>query len=207
MLRPIFFCFSLLAAAAAARAADPAVVLPQGAPAIISDFHSGLGANGLPRRTRHQGIDIPGPAGQPVIAAADGVVVETDIGSCWGPTVVIDHGRGPDGKPLVAAYGHVGDILVRRGEPVARGQLIARLGKNEWRFDCIYGVRHLHFQLGRKHRDGPKGSYWGHLKYLVDGRTGINPHPLWADGPGRVTCFRKGRHYPAGTLTYPVPCR
>jgi murein DD-endopeptidase MepM/ murein hydrolase activator NlpD len=202
---------SAIALVAGVAVALPAIAqsprLPSGAPKIISDFHSRYGVKGKRRSSKHQGIDIPGPVGQPIIAAAPGVVVETDIGTCWGPTVVINHGKGKDGKPLIAAYGHVGDILVRPGDRVARGQLIARLSNNQNRFRCISGVRHLHFQLGRKHRSGSKGSYWGHVKYLVDGKKGVNPHLYWADGPGNVTCFSKSKRYPAGTLTYPVPCR
>ena len=183
------------------------VVLPAGAPAIISDFHSRTGVNGKRRPSRHQGLDIGGPAGQPVIAAAPGTVLETDVGSCWGPTIVINHGPGPDGRPIVAAYGHLGEMLVRPGQKVKRGQLIARLGDNVRKYRCISGVRHLHLQIGRKHRSGSKGTYWGHVRYLVDGKKGVSPHLYWADGPGRVTCFRSGRTYPKGTLTYPVPCR
>ncbi|MBE1284351.1 MAG: peptidoglycan DD-metalloendopeptidase family protein [Rhodobacteraceae bacterium] len=183
------------------------IVLPSEAPPIISDYKSRFGVNNLPRRSRHQGMDIGGPAGMEIIAIAPGKVVETDIGDCWGPTVVIDHGRDPSGKPLIAAYGHVGDIVVRTGQNVKRGQLIARLGDNAKDFRCIWGVRHLHLQLGRQHRSGPKGTYWGHVKYLTDGKKGLNPHLYWADGPGKVTCFQPGKRYPAGTITYPTPCR
>ena len=189
------------------QAKDIPITLPTGAPPIISDFHSRIGVKGKPRGYNHQGIDIGGPKDATVIAAADGVVVETDTGKCWGPTIVIDHGTGRSGKPLIAAYGHVGDILVKSGQTVKRGQKIARLGNNFNTFRCISGVRHLHFQIGRKHRSGPKGSYWGHVKYLVDGKKAVNPHLLWADGPGQVTCFQAGKSYPQGTLTYPVPCR
>jgi murein DD-endopeptidase MepM/ murein hydrolase activator NlpD len=192
---------------APAQAKKIAVVLPAGAPPIISDFHSRIGVNKKRRPSRHQGIDIGGPSGQPVIAAAPGVVLETDVGSCWGPTIVINHGPGRDGKPLIIAYGHLGDMLVKRGQKVKRGEKIARLGDNADTFRCISGVRHLHLQVGRKHRSGAKGSYWGHVRYLTDGKQGVNPHLYWADGPGKVTCYRPGRTYPKGTLTYPVPCR
>ena len=189
------------------HASNIKVVMPKDAPPIISDFRSKIGVNKKRRSSRHQGIDIGGPAGMPIIAAAPGTVLETDVGKCWGPTIVINHGPGPDGKPLIAAYGHLGDVLVKPGQKVKRGQPIARLGRNVKKYRCISGVRHLHLQLGRKHRSGPKGSYWGHVKYLVDGKKGVNPHQYWADGPGRVTCFRAGQKYPKGTLTYPTPCK
>ena len=75
-------------------------------------------------------------------------------------------------------------------------------------FECIWGVRHLHFQIGRKYRDRfNKGTYWGHSYFLEDGEEGINPHLYWADGPNRVTCFEAKKKYKKGTITYPFPCR
>ena len=194
-----------LTGANAVRAAE--VLLPPTAPPIISDFHSARGANQLLRPTRHQGIDISGPAGMPILAAADGVVRDVEVADCWGPTIVIDHGLGFDGKPLIAVYGHLGRLAVKKGQRVARGQPIATLGDNHGTYSCIVGIRHLHFQLGRKWRSGPKGSYWGHLRFLMDGDTGVNPHRYWARGPGRVTCFVPDTPYRLGTLTYPAPCR
>ena len=140
-----------------------------------------------------------------MIAIADGRVVETHAEKCWGPTVVVDHGPDKDGKPLIALYGHVGAILVREGQAVSRGDLVARLGNNHRKFKCMVGVRHLHLQLGRIRRLS-KGTYWGHAYFLRDSFDGVNPHLLWADGPYRVTCFDEDRNYPRGTLTYPVPC-
>ena len=172
---------------------------------IASDFHDWMGVNGKKRDAIHQGIDIRGPSGQPVIAIADGRVVETHVEKCWGPTVVVDHGKDREGKPLIALYGHVGEILVTRGQAVSRGDLIARLGDNHRKFRCIFGVRHLHLQLGR-HRRASKGTYWGSAYFLRDFREGLNPHLYWADGPYQVTCFDDEREYPLRTLTYPVPC-
>lgn len=205
--RRLALMLSILAGPVPALAGASDLSYPAGAPRIASDYHSWTGVNGLRRSAQHQGIDIKGPPGMAIIAAADGVVLETDVGPCWGPTVVIDHGPGPDGRPIVAAYGHLGEFIVRPGQRVSRGQPVARLGDNHRQFRCMAGVRHLHFQIGRRHRGMDKGTYWGHLRYLVDGQAGVNPHQYWADGPGRVTCFTPGRQYRAGTLTYPVPCR
>ncbi|GGX50825.1 hypothetical protein GCM10007385_19180 [Tateyamaria omphalii] len=182
------------------------LIYPKGAPKIASDFRSRKGVNGLRRPARHQGIDIKGRNGTRIIAAADGRVLETDVGSCWGPTIVVDHGTGSDGKRLIAAYGHLDKMTVKAGQSVKRGQVIGTLGNNFRKFDCIVGVRHLHFQLGRAWRGPEKGTFWGHVRYLRDGKRGTNPHAYWADGPNRITCFDASRSYPAGTLTYPVPC-
>lgn len=160
------------------------VVYPPGAPKIIGDFNVRRMDGKI-----HQGIDIWGLPGQPIIAIADGRVIETYIYSCAGPTVTIDHGRDKDGKPLIAFYVHVQDMLVEEGQAVLRGDLIARMGDNYSQFKCIT-FPHLHLELGRS-------------RHAVDG---INPYPLWADGPYHVTCFDKNRDYPSGTITYPMPC-
>jgi len=183
------------------------VVYPKGAPPIASDFNSYLGVNNKRRSDAHRGIDIKGPTGQLVIAAADGVVLETTVERCWGPTIVIDHGKATDGKRIIALYGHLGEMLVGARDRIGRGQVIARLGDNQNRYSCIYGVRHLHFQIGRKHRSQyDKRSYWGYSYFLEDGNRGINPHIYWADGQGKVTCFDPSQTYEQGSLTYPVPC-
>lgn len=212
-LSTVFPCVLILCLTAVLSFGTPAhaqggidVVYPDNTPRIGSDFRSRRGINGPRRPSRHQGIDIKGRNGQPIIAIASGTVLESDVGTCWGPTVVIDHGRGLDGKPLIAAYGHLGQVDVRAGQSIARGDRVGTLGNNFRNFDCIVGVRHLHLQLGRTWRGPDKGSYWGHVRYLKDGKRGTNPHLYWADGPGRVTCFKRGQQYPAGTLTYPLPC-
>ena len=47
------------------------------------------GVNGRTRVQIHQGIDILGGANEPIIAIADGIVLETDEKLCEGPSVVI----------------------------------------------------------------------------------------------------------------------
>ena len=212
LVTSIGMAMALSACVATSQRADtgtgPDVVYPSGtSPAvrIISDFRSWMGVNRKRRNAIHQGIDITGPPGQPVIAIADGLVAETHVEKCWGPTVVIDHGNDKDGRPLIALYAHVGEILVEEGQAVSRGDVIARLGNNQHEFKCIAGVRHLHLQLGRERRL-IKGSYWGHSYFLRDAFNSLNPHLLWADGLYQVTCFDKNREYDTGTLTYPVPC-
>ena len=120
---------------------------------------------------------------------------------------MVDHGTGIDGKRMIILYGHLGDVVVKKGQNVKRGQLVGRLGNNHKRFGCIAGVRHLHLQIGREARMTNRGNAWGHVRFLKDGKRGVNPHLYWADGPGQVTCFRKGESYPKGAITYPLPCK
>ena len=88
---------------------------------------------------------------QSILAAADGKVLEATGEHCWGPTIAVDHGKGLDGRKIIALYGHVGEMLVDDGDQIKRGQVIARLGNNQDTYQCIYGVEHLHFQIGREY--------------------------------------------------------
>ena len=135
-------------------------IYPSGAPEIASEFGSYIGVNGGDREDAHQGIDITGNEGQEILAVADGTVLEATVEKCWGPTIAVDHGKGIDGNKIIALYGHVGKMLVAEGDQVQRGQIIALLGNNQYDFECIWGVRHLHFQIGQKYRDHfNKGAY------------------------------------------------
>ena len=60
-----------------------------------------FGVNGRTRMQIHQGIDIVGSANEPILAIADGIVLETVIANCVGPSVVIDHGSSIDNKKLI----------------------------------------------------------------------------------------------------------
>ena len=182
------------------------IIYPPGAPLIVSDFRDTLDGKGRMRDQIHQGIDIAGNKGQLVLAASDGKVLEATVEKCWGPTIAIDHGKGLDGKKIIALYGHLGEMLVTANEQVTRGQPIGSLGDNQDVFDCIAGLRHLHFQIGRNYRDSYKGTYWGWAYFLKDGNKGVNPHIYWSDGPNKVTCFKPNTKYKLGSLTYPVPC-
>ncbi len=79
--------------------------------------------NGEPRRP-HFGIDIAAPAGTPVRAPAAGVVtLAHDDMYFSGGTLILDHGHG-----LSSSFLHLQDVLVRPGDRVARGQIIATVG-------------------------------------------------------------------------------
>jgi murein DD-endopeptidase MepM/ murein hydrolase activator NlpD len=81
---------------------------------------AGFGANG-----GNEGINIAVPEGTPVKAAEAGVV--TYAGSevkGYGNLVLIRHENG-----YVSAYAHNGELGVKRGEQVKRGQVIAKSGQ------------------------------------------------------------------------------
>jgi murein DD-endopeptidase MepM/ murein hydrolase activator NlpD len=81
---------------------------------------AGFGANG-----GNEGINIALPEGTPVKAAEDGTV--TYAGSevkGYGNLVLIKHDNG-----YVSAYAHNGELAIKRGERVKRGQVIAKSGQ------------------------------------------------------------------------------
>ena len=85
---------------------DYPVAKPANALAIVSEYGSWLATDGSRRAQIHNGIDILGPIGHPVIAAADGIVVRNDRIPKYGNRLVIDHGRNDDGQIISAIYLH-----------------------------------------------------------------------------------------------------
>lgn len=91
--------------------------------------------------TMHTGIDLIAGQGTPVIATADGVVLEVKrSGKGSGNVVEIGHDGG-----YRTLYAHLQDIVVRKGERVKAGRKIANVGMSGNSF-----APHLHYEV---HRD------------------------------------------------------
>ena len=91
---------------------------------------------------RHQGIDIPMPAGTPIRAARNGVVSRTGNNSTmgfrgYGNFVIMDHGDG-----LQTFYAHCLSLAVVQGQRVMQGQIIAYVGSTGRSTG-----NHLHFEV------------------------------------------------------------
>jgi septal ring factor EnvC (AmiA/AmiB activator) len=71
----------------------------------------------------HEGIDIGGPVGTPIVATADGRVKSAGPRMGYGLTVEIDHGYG-----YSTIYAHCHLLEVKAGDLVRRGDGIALLG-------------------------------------------------------------------------------
>ncbi len=71
----------------------------------------------------HRGLDIASALGTPIKATADGSVLIASWQGGYGRMVVIDHGRG-----YKTYYAHTSKILVRPGDRVKRGDVIALMG-------------------------------------------------------------------------------
>ena len=74
-------------------------------------------------REKHEGWDIAARSGSPVRATADGEVVLEGREHGYGKMIKINHGYG-----VVTVYGHNSKHLVKAGEHVKRGQIIAFVG-------------------------------------------------------------------------------
>ena len=91
-----------------------------------------------------QGIDIVGKAGDPVRAAADGSVVYSGNGLVgYGELIIIKHSPG-----FLSAYGHNRKRLVKEGDKVKAGQVIAEMGSSSATRDS------LHFEIRRNGKPG-----------------------------------------------------
>ncbi|GAA0237685.1 M23 family metallopeptidase [Saccharothrix mutabilis subsp. mutabilis] len=120
--------------AADREAAEAEARRPKFARPASGDFTSGYGGRwgGM-----HYGIDIAGPIGTPILAAADGVVIEAGPASGFGLWVKVEHADG-----TVTVYGHVDTYSVRKGQVVQAGEQIARMGNRGFSTGP-----HLHFEV------------------------------------------------------------
>lgn len=74
-------------------------------------------------REFHKGLDVANREGTDIRATADGVVAYAARKGLLGNVIVIDHGHG-----MVTRYGHLSQILRKRGDSVKRGDVIAKMG-------------------------------------------------------------------------------
>lgn len=71
----------------------------------------------------HSGVDLAGPRGTRIKATSDGVVATTGYKGAYGNMVDVTHGYG-----FSTRYGHLSQILVKPGQTVKKGQVIAVQG-------------------------------------------------------------------------------
>lgn len=85
----------------------------------------------------HNGIDILGDEGAPIVAARDGLVVYASWFSGYGNCVIIDHGDG-----MQSLYGHGTGVATYVGEYVYAGNYIMPMGSTG-----VSNANHLHFGI------------------------------------------------------------
>ena len=100
----------------------------------------------------HSGIDLKTSEGLPILAAADGRVIQSAERGGFGKTVTIDHGYG-----IQTFYAHCSELYVSEGDPIKRGDVIGHVGHT----GRTTGA-HLHYEV---HVDGvPKNP----LNFILD---------------------------------------
>lgn len=118
--------------------------------APVKHFSAGLLAAGFGKQInpfnkmeyRHMGLDIVGEPGSEVFAAGSGQVISVERNSTPGGSgvqVVISHSFGYNSR-----YTHLEEVMVRPGQRIKRGDLIARIGVSGSSI-----APHLHFEISR----------------------------------------------------------
>lgn len=116
------------------------MTVPSSLPVLEGYHSSGFGWRTDPltgQLALHEGLDFAAEKGTPIYAAADGVVAQSGRVADYGNIVKIDHGGG-----LETRYAHASRLLVKAGERVEKGQLIAEVGSTGRSTGA-----HLHFEV------------------------------------------------------------
>lgn len=145
--KDLFLSWKKLSAMQSAVAAIPAFM-----PARDYRYTSAYGVRYDPFNggsAMHAGVDMAGAQGEPIYAAASGIVQQAGRSGGYGNLVELAHGKGIDTR-----YGHLSAILVKPGERVTQGQMIGRMGST----GRSTGT-HLHYEV------------------RIDGRA-VNPRPF-----------------------------
>ena len=87
--------------------------------------------------TFHKGIDLAAPKGTPIYASADGTIKFAGTGTGYGLYIRITHDGGVETR-----YGHCSQLLVKKGDTVKKGQVIALVGNTG-----VSSGAHLHFEV------------------------------------------------------------
>ncbi|MBQ2594443.1 MAG: M23 family metallopeptidase, partial [Candidatus Riflebacteria bacterium] len=89
------------------------------------------------KRIFHAGLDLAAPKGTAIYSVAPGRVIFAGTRGGYGKLVIISHENG-----LSTRYGHCSKILVKNGQFVKEGQLIAKVGATG-----VATGNHLHFEV------------------------------------------------------------
>lgn len=109
------------------------------------------------KRDFHSGLDLSNVKGTPIYATADGEVYSVGYKRKLGRYIKIRHNFG-----FVTVYGHLNEQLVKKGDKVHKGEMIAKMGKTGEATGS-----HLHYEVIRykRHRNP--------INYLTQERSNI----------------------------------
>lgn len=127
-------------------------VIPAGRPVAGGWMSSGFGVRTDPftgRRAAHRGMDFAGKEGTEIQAVGSGVVTWSGDRFSYGNMVEINHGNG-----YITRYAHNKKNLVKAGDVVEKGQLIALLGSTG-----RSTAPHVHFEIIKNGRSVDPAKY------------------------------------------------
>jgi murein DD-endopeptidase MepM/ murein hydrolase activator NlpD len=85
----------------------------------------------------HEGLDFSADTGTPIYAAAAGIVTAAERTTDYGNIVKVDHGSG-----LETRYAHASKLMVKVGDRVEKGQVVALVGSTGRSTGA-----HLHYEI------------------------------------------------------------
>ena len=99
---------------------------PAGWPVASGWISSGFGERTDPftgKMAKHEGLDFAGTRGSDILGVASGVVTWSGKKRGYGHLLEISHGNG-----YVTRYAHNDELLVKAGDEISAGQVIAKMG-------------------------------------------------------------------------------
>ena len=133
----------------------------------------------------------------PVIASSAGVVISAGYYECGGGTVIVRPDfRVVDPKTdsptrITISYQHlVVREDLRHDMRVVPGEVIGHVAPGN-ADACSNPLSHVHLAVD----PFPSAAH------------PINPHLLWSEGPGKVSCYRNGVALPEGKIVAPLRCQ
>ena len=90
-----------------------------------------------PGNPGHNGLDIAAAMWDPIVAAADGIVVFADWGGGYGNLVIVEHQ-----DDWLTYYAHFSEIVVEVGQEVRQGEILGGAGTTGYSTGP-----HLHFEI------------------------------------------------------------
>ena len=113
---------------------------PAGWPVSSGWISSGFGERNDPftgKRAQHEGLDFAGTKGSEILGVASGVVTWSGPRQGYGRLLEIDHGNG-----YITRYAHNDELMVKVGEGISAGQVIAKMGSTG-----RASSPHVHFEV------------------------------------------------------------
>lgn len=181
-------------------------------PPISLGFGTTLNRSGKKRTEAHglvhAGVDWTLPEGTPIVAIADGIVVETgeELEGPRGNFVAIEHDS--PGSRIYSSYVHLSGFNVARGQGVRRGQVIGFVGKTGRSATYV----HLHLNVYGSESVMVGGRRWryryDYLQLLSGDMTPIDPVKkrqrkvpvAYIDQSGQI-------HPPGAKVIWPFACK